>query len=201
MTYIVGLTGGIASGKTTASQHFATLSVPIIDTDILARECVAKGQPALDLIAERFGAEILWSGELNRIKLRKIITQSAEDKLWLEAVLHPLIHDKVKHAITQCTEPYCIVVVPLLYENWHKYQSICDAVINIEADPAIQVQRICARDKDTPSQAQSFVAQQASNSQRREIATKTIINNGNQQTFLKAIEKAHQEINDLMKKK
>ena len=127
MSYIVGLTGGIGSGKTTIANLFADLGVPLVDADVVAREVVAKDSPLLSKIVEHFGAQILTEqGELNRVALRERVFSHDEDKLWLNNLLHPAIRERMKQQLAEQTATYTLFVVPLLIEN--KLTALCDEV-------------------------------------------------------------------------
>ncbi|NUA43555.1 Dephospho-CoA kinase [Dickeya solani] len=132
MAYIVALTGGIGSGKSTVAQGFATLGATIVDADVIARQVVAPGQPALTAIVEYFGLEILQpDGALNRSALRERIFSSPEDKRWLNALLHPLIQQETRRQLAAVTTPYALWVVPLLVENQLQGQAQRILVVDI----------------------------------------------------------------------
>ncbi len=172
---IIALTGGIGSGKSTVAALFAQFGVPIIDTDIIARELVQKGQPALAEITQHFGAEILTAdGELDRKKLRDIVFHDASKRMQLESILHPRILDTVKISITTHHAPYCILVIPLLVESKQHYPH--DRVLLVDTTPALQRQRMHSRDQIADSLAQQILAAQASREQRLAIAD-DVINN------------------------
>ncbi|MBI0832563.1 dephospho-CoA kinase, partial [Escherichia coli] len=118
MRYIVALTGGIGSGKSTVANAFADLGINVIDADIIARQVVEPGAPALHAIADHFGANMIAAdGTLQRRALRERIFANPEEKNWLNALLHPLIQQETQHQIQQATSPYVLWVVPLLVEN------------------------------------------------------------------------------------
>ena len=159
--FLVGLTGGIASGKTTIANEFAKLGAGIVDADIIAREVVAAGTPALAQIAEHFGTGILLaSGELNRAKLRDLIfdTNSKNNLNWLNALLHPLIRQNLIAQAKTNPAPYCLLVVPLLFENG--WQDLCDCTLAIDVDVKTQIKRLCERDKISKKQASAIINSQ-----------------------------------------
>jgi len=143
--YVVGLSGGIGSGKTVASNHFATLNVSIVDTDIIAREIVEPGRPALDALQQAFGTEILLeNGELDRSALREIAFSSKENKAMLDSITHPAIREETATQIARCTSTYCIVVVPLLTAD-SEFISVMQRVLVVTADTELKIQRVMQR--------------------------------------------------------
>ncbi|WP_139299087.1 dephospho-CoA kinase, partial [Vibrio vulnificus] len=145
MALVIGLTGGIASGKTTVAnlfqQHFA---IDIVDADIVARQVVAPGSAGLAAIVDHFGADILTrEGELDRGQLRQRIFAHAEEKQWLNALLHPMIRRKMIEDLAQVSSPYALLVVPLLVEN--QLQTLCDRVLVVDVEEKTQLQRTMDR--------------------------------------------------------
>lgn len=146
--YIVGLTGGIASGKTTISDGFARLGVPVVDADLIARELVAPNSKLLATLAAHFGPDILNDDtSLNRQALRSHIFKHPEDKSWLEAQLHPAIRETIKTRCMTAKAPWLLVVVPLLLENADSYDFI-DRILVVDLPEELQWQRALARDGD-----------------------------------------------------
>src|SRR3989338_6241173 len=140
----IGLTGGIGSGKTAATDHFQQLGIAVVDADVVAREVVVPGSPALAQIAEHFGAQILdHSGALDRAQLRKIIFSNPSEKSWLETLLHPLIRTEILRQLEQAHSPYAILVSPLLFETGQHL--LVDRTLLIDAPEALQVSRATAR--------------------------------------------------------
>lgn len=177
MTYVVALTGGIGSGKSTVAQFFADLGVPIIDADIIARELVRPHMPAYQQILAKWGSAILQpNGELNRPLLREHIFTYPADKIWLENLLHPLIQTEIQNAIQKVQYPYCIVVIPLLAEHYADYQAMINHVIVVEAQPSQQHIRVVERDQASADLIEKMIAEQASPAQRLKIA-QTILTN------------------------
>lgn len=172
---IIGLTGGIGSGKSTVANLFAKLGIEIIDTDQLAREVVNPGTAALQKIAEHFGAEILTAqNTLNRKQLRAIIFQHPEQREWLENLLHPLIrHAMRKHAL-HAKSSYCIVVIPLFVES--KSNDLINRVLVIDAPEQLQLARAMQRDGMTAAQATAILKSQASRTRRLAAADDVIHN-------------------------
>jgi dephospho-CoA kinase len=172
---VIGLTGGIASGKTTVSDIFAKLGVDIIDADIIARDVVALGTSALDAIANEFGKDILTeSGELDRHKLRAIIFSDEHKKAWLNKLLHPLIRDQMLQQTASATSPYCILSVPLLVEN--KLTPLVDRTLVVDIEEATQLQRAMNRDNSQQVVIEGIMASQASREERVKAADDVITN-------------------------
>ena len=168
-TFVVVLTGGIASGKTAVSDLFAQRGVPVIDTDQIAHEIVEPGRPALKRIAEAFGQEFLGAdGRLDRKKMRKAIFSSPQQKNRLESILHPAIASEVDQLIAQVEEPWCILVVPLLAET--RLFSWINRVLVVDVEESVQIERVKARDKIGQKQAQSILDAQTSRRQRLALA-------------------------------
>ena len=141
----IGLTGGIASGKSTVASLFAALGVPIVDTDLLAREVVAPGSPLLREIAEHFGVQLLQRRrQLNRHDLRERVFADLGERQWLEALLHPAIRELTDARCEAASGPYVIVAIPLLVETGGAARF--DRVLVVDCDPELQLARLMARD-------------------------------------------------------
>lgn len=176
MSYIVGLTGGIGSGKSTIADLFRELNVSILDADVVARQIVEKCSPILKQIVEHFGESILdEGGHLNRSQLRQIIFQNEAEKNWLNQLLHPAIQEQMKQQIAECQAPYLLFVVPLLIEN--KLDSWCDRILVIDVQPDIQLKRASLRDKNKEEIIKSIMASQVSREIRLTYADDIIENN------------------------
>lgn len=175
MAYIVGLTGGIGSGKSTIADLFMELGVPVVDADEVSRRLVEKGSPLLSKIATHFGADILTNGgELNRSKLREIIFNRPEQKNWLNALLHPAINEEMQRQLQAQQAPYVLFVVPLLIEN--NLMSLCDRILIIDVSPQTQLERATKRDKNQRELIQQIMNSQVSREKRLTFAD-DIINN------------------------
>jgi len=171
------LTGGIASGKTAVSDCFAGLGVPVIDTDLIAREVVEPGQPALDRITEVFGSDFLTSeGRLDRQKMRQAIFSDPGQKSRLEAILHPLIAEEVALRVKELDSPYCILVIPL-YAQSSAYTWI-DRVLVVDVEEKVQIERVIARDNISRNQAKSILSAQTHRQDRLALADDVIDNSG-----------------------
>ena len=175
MSYIVGLTGGIGSGKSTVANLFTELGVPVVDADIVARQVVEKGSPLLTQITAHFGTQVLTeTGELNRAVLRNLIFHNETEKNWLNALLHPAIREEMLAQLERQTAPYVLFVVPLLIEN--KLNTLCDRVLVIDVKPETQLARASQRDKNNIQLIQQIMNAQVSRDTRLKYAD-DIINN------------------------
>lgn len=173
--FCVALTGGIGSGKSAVADAFARHGVPIIDTDVIARELVAPGQPALKEIAAQFGDGVLTAdGRLDRGALREIVFADPAQRRALEQLLHPRIRDEVRRRLDGLQGPYCLAVIPLLAETGD--YPFVDRVLLVEADEAIRIRRTMARDRLSREQVEQILASQSSADQRRALADDIIDN-------------------------
>lgn len=192
MVYTVALTGGIGSGKSTVADNFSRLGITVVDADIIARQVVEPGQPALGIIADHFGNEILLQdGTLNRRALRAKIFSSAEEKKWLDALLHPLIHQRTQTEINQALSPYVLWVVPLLVEN--NLQQKADRVLVVDVSPEVQIARTMARDKVSREHAQQIIAAQATREARLSAADDVINNDGAPEKVAAHVDRLHSQ--------
>jgi len=173
----VGMTGGIASGKSTAARFFEALGVPIIDTDQLARDVVEPGQPPLERLVERFGASILTAdGHLDRPALRAIVFSDPKARADLEALTHPAIGAAVQARSEAAGGIYQILVIPLLVEK--NLGSQLDRVVVVDCDEDLQIRRLQARDGSTVEQARAILNAQASRAERLKAAHDVLKNDG-----------------------
>ncbi len=175
----VGLTGGIACGKTTVSTLFGQYGAPIVDADVLAREAVLPGSAGLAEIVDRFGTGVLTAqGALDRLAMRQLIFSDHQAKQYLENILHPRIRQQMARAIQQFKSngyAYCISVIPLLFET--SQQDTVDRVLVIDCEEAVQIARIMARDASTREEAEQILAVQIPRAQRMALADDLIENN------------------------
>ncbi len=182
----VGLTGGIASGKSTVADMFSALGIPVIDTDVIAREVVLPGRPALDEIRRRFGDTVFGAeGGLDRKKMRKLVFSDAEARHDLETILHPRIGDAVRRQAATGGGPYQVIVVPLLVGS--PLMQFVDRILVVDCDEETQIQRLMARDRETVGQAQRVLSAQASRKARLAIADDVINNEQNLQKTLERV--------------
>ncbi|MEQ9209201.1 MAG: dephospho-CoA kinase [Pseudomonadales bacterium] len=188
----IGLTGGIGSGKSTAARFFKEQGVTVIDLDQIARELVTTGSPALAEIQERFGKEILDDkNHLDRQKLAQIIFFDANEKEWLEALLHPLIREEQQRQLDQATSGYAVIEIPLLTEN--KLSTTVDRVLLIDCPEATQKTRALARGVQSEQQIDRTIAAQATRKQRQQIADDIVLNDGSIENMLEQLQQLHQK--------
>jgi dephospho-CoA kinase len=189
-TLRVGLTGGIGSGKSEAARQFAHLGATVIDTDVLARELVEPGQPALAAIIEAFGADILTgTGELDRGRLRQQIFANPARRRQLEAILHPLIRARALQLADEADTPYCVMVIPLLVESGADYR--LQRILLIDCPEDLQRQRLRARDRLGEHDIDAILAAQASRAQRLTVADDIVVNDKQLRELYAAIEMLH----------
>ena len=190
--YVVGLSGGIGSGKTVASDHFATLNVSIVDTDLIAREIVEPGRPALDALQQAFGTDILLeNGELDRSALREIAFSSKANKAMLDRITHPAIREETAAQIARCTGTYCIVVVPLLTAD-SEFISVMQRVLVVTANTELKIQRVMQRSQLSREQVSRIMSTQLSDDQRLKFADDVIENNLSLEHVYQNVERLHE---------
>ncbi|MEL0082818.1 MAG: dephospho-CoA kinase [Gammaproteobacteria bacterium] len=188
---IIGLTGGIACGKTTASDFFADKGVEIVDADLVAREVVEPGQPGLTQVVDAFGESILQDdGALDRQKMRDIVFADEHKRKLLESILHPLIRQRLKQQLAQAQGAYVIFSVPLLVESG--MNQLADRVLVIDVSDEAQLLRLIERDGASRQQAEAIIAAQISRDLRNDAADDIIDNSGSLEHFLKQLESCHQ---------
>ena len=171
----IGLTGGIASGKSTVADMFADLGVPVIDTDVIAREVVQPGQPALAEIREAFGAGVIAAdGTLDRPAMRTIVFGDDAARRRLESILHPRIGKATREQADAARGPYQVIVVPLLVES--SLRAFVDRVLVVDCDEDTQVARLLARDAESEDQARRMLAAQSTRAERLAIADDVVAN-------------------------
>ncbi|AWA99470.1 dephospho-CoA kinase [Vibrio harveyi] len=200
MAFVIGLTGGIASGKTTVANLFKQqFKIDIVDADIVAREVVEPDTPGLNAIIEHFGTDIVRDDQtLDRAKLREKIFSNPEEKAWVNGLLHPMIREKMIEDLEQVTSDYALLVVPLLVEN--KLDSLCDRVLVVDVEPQTQISRTVKRDNVSEEQAKAILASQASREQRLALADNVVKNNPDDPDLLLQITDLHEKYLAMCKK-
>lgn len=175
---VIGLTGGIGSGKTTIANMFSALGITLIDADIIAREVVEPHSYALEKIKQHFGGNYIKSdGNLDRGKLRHKIFNSDSDKQWLNDLLHPIIRESILSHIEKNTDKYCILVAPLLFEN--KLVHLVNRTLVIDVKESTQIERTIKRDNNEKALIEKIIASQISRSERLKNADDVINNSSN----------------------
>lgn len=178
--FIIGLTGGIGSGKTAASDWFAAQGIIVVDADVVAREVVAVGEPALDEIAQIFGDwALLADGSLNRAALRQHVFEHPEDRKKLEQITHARIHASMSKQLHAATSPYVILVSPLLLESGKAgLAGLCQRILVIDVPESVQRTRAGARDGQTPESIDRIMAVQIARKDRLALANDIVVNDG-----------------------
>jgi len=186
----VGLTGGIASGKSTVARRFMELGVPVIDADVAARAVVAPGTPGLTQVIERFGPGVLAeNGELNRRALRERIFRDPGLRRELEAILHPLIRADMERSAEAAVGAYIVMAIPLLVEGGPSDR--VDRILVVDVDEDLQIQRVMARDGGSKDQARAILESQASRSARLAVADDVLTNTGTVTDLRQAVDVLH----------
>ena len=189
---IIGLTGGIGSGKTAVSDCFAALGIDIVDADLASRVAVQKGKPCLLEIAQHFGEDILTNeAELDRAKLREIIFKSEDEKDWLESLLHPAIANQIKDELEASKSPYAILVSPLLLETNQK--DLCSKVLVVDVSLETQVERTLKRDGVSEDQVRAIIKAQIARDDRLKLADEVILNDGSLEDLDLAVQVLHKK--------
>jgi dephospho-CoA kinase len=203
MSFILGVTGGIGSGKSAATDHFSSLGIHIVDADVIAHQAVSKGSPLLVDLKAHFGDDILLNSnesspngsntdELNRVKLREIVFNNPQEKKWLERLLHPIIRQKIRTELAAVRSPYAILSAPLLFEN--NLQLEVDRVLVIDCDEALQRERASLRDGSNSELIEKIMRQQLDRNTRLARADDVIENNGSLAELKKSVEHYHQQL-------
>ncbi len=189
--FCIGLTGGIASGKSTVSERFAQLGAGIVDTDVIAHQLTHVGGAAMPAIAAAFGTDFLNAdGSLNRSAMRAHVFATPSERARLEAILHPMIHTRTRELGATVAGDYVVFVVPLLVESPRWRQQV-DRIVVVDCEPSVQLQRLVQRTGVTLEQAGQIIAAQATRQQRLAIADVTVQNHSNKAALLQAIDKLH----------
>jgi dephospho-CoA kinase len=190
--YVVGLTGGIGSGKSAVSALFESHGVPVVDADIAARVVVEKGQPALTRIAEHFGSDVIQAdGTLNRKALRNKIFADQGERGWLEKLLHPLIYREIQRQLREAQGPYAVLVSPLLVETGQS--RLTQRILVVDVPEELQVERSMARDASSEAQIKAIMAAQASRDKRLGYADDVILNDSTLEALAHQVSDLHEK--------
>ncbi len=196
--YVVGLTGGIGSGKTAVSDLFENLGVAVVDADLAQRAVVEKGKPALAKIAEHYGADILLEdGNLNRPALRKIVFSDPQERGWLERLLHPLIFRHLQKNLMSADSEYAILVSPLLIETGQA--RLTQRILVIDAPDELRIERTVKRDNNDEAQVRAIMAAQADRETRLARADDVIVNDKSFEDLKATVDSLHQQYLKLAK--
>ncbi|MDP4536474.1 dephospho-CoA kinase [Alkalimonas collagenimarina] len=188
---IIGLTGGIGSGKTTVANAFAAKGIELVDADVVARQVVAPGSAALQQIVDHFGPNMLLAdGSLDRAALRQRVFSHAADKDWLNALLHPLIRQKMQDELAAASSPYVLFIAPLLLEN--QLQSYIDRLVVVDVTEQTQLARTLLRDGGSEQQVAAIMAAQVDRTQRLAAADDVIDNSAGPEQLAPQIDALHQ---------
>ncbi|MGX5913201.1 dephospho-CoA kinase [Aliidiomarina sp. Khilg15.8] len=189
---VIGVTGGIGSGKTTVTDRFASHGIDIIDADVIARDVVAPGSKTLQAIAEHYGADIVDAdGELDRATLRQRIFADESEKTWLNNLLHPLIRADIEAALQAAASPYCILSAPLLLEN--KLTYLTDRVLVVDVSEETQIERTMARDSNERAQVEAIIGAQMDRDSRLAQADDVVNNELSYAEVYDAVDQLHQQ--------
>lgn len=191
MTYVVGVTGGIGSGKSAATAEFEKLSITVVDADVVARQVVMPGTPCLQAIAEHFGNQLLTEGgELNRKALRQRVFSNPREKEWLNKLLHPAIRQELISQLEQADSPYVILSAPLLLENG--LEKYCQRVLVVDVPESLQISRTIQRDDSPKKEVEAIMKAQLSRSERLKKANDVLNNDGSLEQLKQQVLQLHQ---------
>ena len=195
LKYIVGLTGGIGSGKSVVTQFFSELGIDIVDADEVSRGLLSPVSPALEKVAQHFGQSILTDdNRLDRARLREIVFSNPEEKVWLESLLHPRIRQTINQLIDEASSSYIILSAPLLLEN--KHYDFVNRILVIDTPKELQLERVALRDNSSDKIINSIIDAQMSRKDRLARADDVIINNSNFQALKQQVLKLHDDYQD-----
>lgn len=193
---IIGLTGGIGSGKSAVSRCFEMLGITVVDADIVAREVVEPGTPALSQIAAHFGSEIISSeGSLDRAALRQLIFKDELERKWLEALLHPLIREEIIRQLSHRASPYSILSSPLLLET--DQHTMVERILLVDVPVDIQISRTVERDKNSKEQVEAIIKAQSPREFKQQKADDIILNTGTIESLQAKVSELHQRYLEL----
>ena len=193
MNFVVGITGGIGSGKSAVTARLEEHGITVVDADIVAREVVEPGTPVLDAIVNHFGSDILMpNGALNRAALRKIVFETPAEREWLESVTHPAIREGIATQLAAATSAYVVLSSPLLLES--SQNSFAQYVVVVDVPEEVQLKRTCARDNNDETLVRSIMAAQLSRTERCAKADLVIDNSGDLEALKVKVDDLHQSL-------
>ena len=195
---VIGVTGGIGSGKTAATDHFKALGITVVDADLASRVVVEPGRPALQAIAEHFGADVIAEdGTLNRRALREIVFANPDERIWLERLTHPLIAQEILQQIQASQSPYTILASPLLLES--SQSRLAQRVLVIDVPEELQIARTTSRDNTNAEGVKAIIAAQMKRQDRLAKADDIIVNDKSLAELYAAVEALHQKYLEMAK--
>ena len=187
---VVGVTGGIGSGKTAATDRFQALGITVVDADLASRIVVEPGRPALKAIEEHYGTGVISpDGSLDRRALRDIVFSNPDERKWLERLTHPLIAEEILRQIQASTSPYTVLASPLLLESGQS--RMAQRVLVIDVPEEMQIARTASRDNTTPDSVKAIIAAQMSRQERLAKADDVIVNDQSLEALNKAVDQLH----------
>jgi dephospho-CoA kinase len=199
MKFVVGVTGGIGSGKSAVTAHLENLGIDVVDADLVARVVVEPGQPALAAIAEHFGSHILQhDGTLDRAALRKIVFEDSAARAWLESVTHPAIRQEIESQLRGATSAYVVLSSPLLLEA--KQHSFVNHVVVVDVTEDLQIERTTVRDNNNAALVRKIMSAQLPRAERVNRADEVIDNSGSLSDLKFQTNALHERLMDLAQK-
>ncbi len=190
---VVGITGGIGSGKTAVTDQLQQLGILVVDADLAARVIMEPGRPALAAVAERFGNDILLpDGQLDRAALRRLVFADPEQRRWLEQLTHPLIGEEILHQLAAADSPYVVLSSPLLLETGQK--DLCQWIVVVDVPEAVQLERTMRRDDNDEAQVRRIMAAQLPRAERLARADAVIDNGGSLEDLRAQVEALHADL-------
>jgi dephospho-CoA kinase len=195
---IIGLTGGIGSGKSATAKYFKDVGIDIIDADYVAKNALIKNSAGYKLFIHKFGNKFLdKSNEIDRSLLRSEVFSKPDKKIELEKIIHPLVSEEILSFINNSRSPYCVVMVPLIFET--NSSSNYDRVLVIDCNEEVQISRASLRDNQTVKEIKKIIANQASRKERLSIAHDVILNNSSLENLKKQVINKHNYYMELIK--
>ena len=191
--FVVGITGGIGSGKSAVTDHLETLGITVVDADKVARGVVEPGTPGLAAIAEHFGEDILLAdGRLDRAALRKIVFDNPDERKVLEGITHPRIRDEISRQLSEANSPYVVLSSPLLLESGQN--TFADYVVVVDVPEEVQLTRTMARDDNSEALVKQIMAAQLDRKTRLSRADTSIMNDGSLEALYERVKKLHEDL-------
>ena len=191
--FVVGITGGIGSGKSAVTDYLETRGITVVDADKVARVVVEPGTPALNAIAEHFGTDILLTdGGLDRAALRKIVFDNPDERKVLEGITHPRIRDEIARQLSEASSPYVVLSSPLLLESGQS--TFADYVVVVDVPEEVQLRRTMARDDNSEALVKQIMAAQLDRKTRLSRADTSVTNDGSLEALYERVEKLHNDL-------